>query len=330
MVSQRDIAEALGVSIATVSTVLSNKATAGGISRTTEERVKKMADRLGYRPNLTARALRTRKHYTIGLLLHNPNELLYAELLTVLQARLTKRRYAGVAAFWNSLDDVDAAFQSVISRGVDGIITCHEDLSGVPAEIPVVTFENCNPQHDSICRDGKGAVRNALIYLLELGHRRLGMINMNREEQEANVNQVLAGYVNVEPLLWVSDSKEINYLAKTCEGIGELLSLPPAQRPTALLCRNDTVAMQALSVAGCFGLRVPQELSVIGFDGVSIGSLTNPPLTTLGTPTDEIARQLTELLWRRLKQPLAPVKHLLLDKALIVRESCGPPPAARP
>lgn len=286
---------------------------------------------MGYRPNLTARGLRTNKHYTIGLLFFNPSELLYGELLTELHVRLTRRRYAGVSAFWNTDEEAVAAFQSVISRGIDGIITCHHDLSLVPDGIPVVTFESRNQERDCIYRDGQGAVRKALLHLLDLGHRRFGMVNMNRAEQEVNVMGVLGSFQLAAAPVWVSDDSDVKrgYLAETRRGIEKLLSQPPKQRPTALVCRNDTVAIQAMSTAGQLGLRVPNDLSVIGFDGIALGAISNPPLTTLGTPTSEIAQQLADLMWRRIKQPDAPAKHIELEKSLIARESCAQPPVPK-
>jgi LacI family transcriptional regulator len=324
MISQRDIAKEAGVSVATVSTVLSNKFAALGISQATADRVRREARRLGYRPNLTASGLRTRKHYAIGLMFFNPSELLYGELMTALQARLTKRHYAGVSAFWHGPEDVALAFESVVARGVDGIITCHDDLSLIPEGIPVVAFEQDSPQRDCVCRDGGAAVLRALRYLLALGHRRLGMINMNREEQESGVLAETRKHRVEVTLMWVADVKR-DYLAEARKAVEKLLDQPAPLRPTALICRNDTVAIQAMSVAGRLGLRIPADISILGFDNVSIGAMTNPPLTTLGVPPAELARHLVALMMRRLNTPEAPVQRIQLQKRLHIRESCAPP-----
>jgi LacI family transcriptional regulator len=327
MVSQRDIADAVGVSVATVSTVLANKFAALGISEATADRVRREAQRLGYRRNLTASGLRTRKHYAIGLMFFNPSELLYGELLTELQASLTKQHYAGVCAFWHGYDDVASAFESVVSRGVDGILTCHSDLTFVPDGVPVVTFEARNPRHDCVYRDGGDAVRRALRHLLGLGHRRLGLVNMNRSEHETLVMDELQRFRVEAAPVWVADVKQ-DYLYESRQAVARLLDQPCGRRPTALICRNDTVAMQAMSVAGRMGLRIPADLSVVGFDNVSIGAMTNPPLTTLGVTPAVLAGKLVDLMMRRLEKPGAPVQQVKLRKQLVIRDSSAPPPDA--
>ena len=327
MVSQRDIAEALGVSVATVSTVLANKSAALGISQATASRVRRTARRLGYSPNLTASGLRTRRHYAIGLMFFNPSELLYGELMTELQARLTACHYAGVCAFWHDEQDVGAAFESVVSRGVDGLITCHADSSVIPAGLPAVTFEWQAPAWDSVVRDGPDAVLRGLRHLLSLGHRRIGMLNMNRDEHEREVVAEMRRQGVDEAPVWVANVRR-NYLDESRRAVGRLLSAPPSTRPTALMCRNDTVALMAMSVAGRLGLQIPGDLSVLGFDNVAIGAMANPPLTTLGIRPAELARQLVELMMRRLETPDATVKRIRLQKRLVIRDSCAPPPGA--
>jgi len=327
MVSQRDIAEALGVSVATVSTVLANKSAALGISEATAGRVRRAARRLGYRPNLTASGLRTRRHYAIGLMFFNPSELLYGELMTELQARLTACHYAGVCAFWHDEQDVGAAFESVVSRGVDGLITCHADSSVIPAGLPAVTFEWQAPAWDSVVRDGPDAVLRGLRHLLSLGHRRIGMLNMNRDAHEREVVAEMRRQGVDEAPVWVANVRR-NYLDESRRAVGRLLSAPPSTRPTALMCRNDTVALMAMSVAGRLGLQIPGDLSVLGFDNVAIGAMANPPLTTLGIRPAELARQLVELMMRRLETPDATVKRIRLQKRLVIRDSCAPPPGA--
>ena len=328
MVSQRDIAEAVGVSVATVSTVLANKSAALGICEATAGRVRRAARQLGYRPNLTASGLRTRRHYAIGLMFFNPSELLYGELMTELQARLTACHYAGVCAFWHDEQDVGAAFESVVTRGVDGLITCHADPSVVPAGLPAVTFEWQAPAWDSVVRDGPDALLRGLRYLLSLGHRRIGMLNVNRGDHEREVVAEMRRQGVDEGPVWMANVR-LNYLDESRRAVRRLLSAPPAGRPTALICRNDTVAMMAMSVAGRLGLRIPGDLSVLGFDNVAIGAMANPPLTTLGIRPGELARKLVDLMMRRLAAPDAPVRRIRLRKRLVIRDSCAPPPGAQ-
>jgi DNA-binding LacI/PurR family transcriptional regulator len=323
MASLKDIALKAGVSVATVSTVLSGKADSVGIKQQTRKDVRRVAEQLGYRPNLAARGLRTKRSYALGILLFNPRELLYSDLVAEIQALLPAQGYAGICSFWQTMADAPDAFRVVLDRGVDGLITCHDDLSLIPKGMPAVLFENRHPDHDSVCRDGATAMRLAVNYLLDLGHTHLGCLSVDRAKHEGTIESVLRERgVKQEPF-WTREIPRSLVDYGRC--MDDILAQPAAQRPTALICRNDTIAMYGMSVAGQNGIRVPQEMSFIGFDDVSLGRISNPPLTTLGVPAEELARHLVDLMIRRLKDPDAPRQDLMLEPRLVVRHSCAPP-----
>ncbi|NLL84689.1 MAG: LacI family transcriptional regulator, partial [Lentisphaerae bacterium] len=216
------------------------------------------------------------------------------------------------------------AFRAVLDRGVDGLISCHDDLTLLPDDIPVVLFQQRHPRCDSIVRDGETAMRRAVEYLLGLGHRKLGTVCLDRQRFEALINGVLGDHGVATPALWANSARKAHIdAARAC--MGQILALPPAERPTALICRNDTTAMAVISTAGEHGLVVPRDFSVIGSDDVSLGAVTNPPLTTFGVPPAELARRLVDLLFRRLQEPAAPIKEYLLQQKLIERASCAQP-----
>lgn len=323
MTTLKDIAGEAGFSVPTVSAVLGGRAEKLGIKAETRTRILKAAQRMNYRPNLAARGLRTRRTYTIGLMLHSPRELIYAEMLSEIQARLLAHGYAGICAFWNTLEEAQAAFRAVVDRGVDGLISCHDDLSLLPPDLPTVLFQQRHPSCDSIVRDGEDSMRRAVNYLVDLGHRRLGAIYLDRHRFESLVRGTLSErQVDIAPFWTVGRHKDHTESVRDC--LAQFIALPSVRRPTAVICRNDTTAMTVISMAGAQGVVVPRDLSVLGSDGVSLGALTNPPLTTLGVPPAELARRLVELMLRRLARPDAPCKELLLKQRLIERSSCGP------
>ena len=325
MASLQDIAAEVGVSVATVSAVLSGKADHFRISEPMRLKVRQAARRLRYRPNLAARGLRTGQTYVIGLLFNNPRELIYAELLSHIQALLHHHGYAGICAFWETMPDAPAAFASVLDRGVDALITSHDDLSLIPAGVPAVLLFQKDGVHDSVCRDGAKAMRFAVDHLLDWGHRRLGVLDLNPATHEPLLTPVLRERgLDLDPFWTWHPETNVTTGSRRC--IAEILSLPPEKRPTALICRNDTVAMVAISEAGRHGLTVPGDLSVIGFDAVSMGDIANPPLTTVGVPPAELASRAVELLIRRLDSPDADFCETLLVPELIQRASCAPPP----
>ena len=325
MASLKDIAMEAGVSVATVSTVLSGKADAVGIQALTRKHVRHVADRLGYRPNLTARGLRTKRSYALGILLYNPRELIYSDLVSEIQALLPAHGYAGICSFWQTMDDAPDAFRVVLDRGVDGLITCHDDLTLIPKGMPAVLFESRHPAYDSVSRDGETAMRKAVHYLLDVGHTHLGCLSLDRAKHQNTIESVLRERGVTTPIFWTR--KELGILVDHRRCMDDVLALPPAQRPTALICGNDTVAMYGMSVAGQNGIRVPQDMSFIGFDDVSMGLISNPPLTTMGVPADALAKHLVDLMFRRLQTPDAPRTELLLEQRLVVRHSCAPPNA---
>lgn len=324
MASMKDIASEAGVSVPTVSFVLSGKADSVGINELTRAKVRRVAEKLDYRPNLAARGLRTKRSYVIGLMMFNPRELLYAEILTEIQALLLPHGYAGICAFWNTMEEARTAFRAVLDRGVDGLITCHDDLSLIPADMPAVLLFQKHARFDSVCRDGESSMRHAVHYLLDQGHHRLGALNINRPYYEPIIKAAMAERGVRMPVYWTTYSNG-DYTSVSREGMTELLSLPSARRPTALICRNDTVAMLAISEAGRHGLSVPKDLSILGFDSVSLGELTNPPLTSFGIPAATLAKHVVDLMLRRLSDPAAPLQKLVLDNQLVERASCTPP-----
>ena len=322
MVSLKDIALEAGVSVATVSTVLSGKADSVGIKALTRKNVRRVAEKLGYRPNLAARGLRTRRSYALGILMFNPRELIYSDLVAEIQALLPEQGYAGICSFWQTMDDAKDAFRVVLDRGVDGLITCHDDLSLIPKGMPAVLFQNRHPDYDSVSRDGEKAMRQAVKYLLGLGHKHLGCLSLDRAKHEKTIHSVLRDHGVEKVPFWTR--KELGLPVDPRRCMDDILALPASKRPTALICGNDTIAMYGMSVAGQNGIRVPQDMSFIGFDDVSMGLISNPPLTTLGVPADELAKHLVELMVRRLKEPEASRRELLLDQRLVVRHSCAP------
>lgn len=325
-ISLSDIAKEAGVSTATVSLVLSDKAAAAGIAKSTHEKVRQVARRLNYRPNLMARGLRTRQTFTLGLLFHNPRELIYAELISNIHALLRPYGYACICAFWDdNLDAAGEAFRTVVDRGVDLLITSHDDVSLIPPNIPAVLLFQDDGINDCISRDSRAGMQKAVNCLLELGHRRIGGVNLNPKSLGRLASEMLAASGCDVTSFWAHDP-DGDYLAGSRRCLATLLDLPPETRPTALICRNDTVAMVAMSEAGRRGLNVPRDISVIGFDGVTMGALSNPPLTSVGVPPAELARETVALMMRRLKNPAAPRQVIKLVPDLTLRESCAPAP----
>jgi LacI family transcriptional regulator len=329
MGSLQDIAKEVGVSVATASLVLSNKADTVGIKEATRQRVWEAARKLRYRPNWLARGLSTGRTYTIGTLFYDTRELLYAELLSKIQTLLHPHGYAGLCAFWDNMSMAREVFGAVIDRGVDGLITSHHDVTIIPEHIPLVLMFVTDERHDSVWRDNTAAYRLAAEHLLELGHRRLGVVCAPASTTKSDLTALLRSrggdiqyYCHDEPLR--------DLVADSIRCMDKIFNQPPEKRPTGLICRNDTVAMIAMSEAGRRGFNVPRDFSVIGSDAVSLGAIANPPLTSVGVEPLELARCAVDLMMRRLNEPDAPRRVVRMDMRLFERGSCAAPPTSRP
>ena len=325
MVRQIDIAREAGTSVPTVCRVLAGRGEECGITTETSLRVREAATRLGYKPNLVARALRTKRHQTVGVLFHSTAEPLYAELVPAIQARLYARGYAAICGFWTDPEaEAAATIRAVVDHGVDGVITCHEPAR-LPADIPemppAVFFASDDPARDTVTVNGAESLVNAVSFLVAKGHRRLALVDIPRSYADA----ILAPHLAIPVSLHGFD---IDYAALDAPGAGgleavavHLAAMAPARRPTGVVCRNDLVAVRLLALLAQAGLRVPSDLSVLGFDDTRLARWSSPPLTSSGAPVGKLADALVDTLFARLAHPHNPPMHVVVPRVLNTRGS---------
>lgn len=330
MVRQIDIAREADTSVPTVSRVLAGRGGEFGITPETSRRVQEAARLLGYKVNVAARALRTKRHLTVGVLFHSTSEPLYAELVPAIQARLYARGYAAICGFWTDPDaEAAATIRAVVDHGVDGVITCHEpgqlpaDISEMP---PTVFFAIDDPARDTVGVNGDESLVEAVSFLVAKGHRRLALVGIPRSYADA----ILAPYPDLPVSLHGFD---IDYAALDAPGsggleavVGHLAAMAPAKRPSGVVCRNDLVAVRLLALLAQAGLRVPDDISVIGFDDTRLARWSSPSLTSSGAPVGKLADALVDTLFARLANPGAPPLHVVVPRVLNARGSTAAPP----
>lgn len=316
----QDIANACGLSKTIVSYVLSNAPNCR-ISDANRKLIHKTVKKLGYRPNFAARSLSLKKYQTIGLLFHSIRNYVYTELLANIQKRLSASNYATIFDFWEAPEEPPKAFDAVLSRGVDGIITCHEDHSLIPPGMPAVLLHSSNPKYDSIVLERTESLREATNYLLDLGHRDIGTLCLTMESHGPIIRKCLQ-----ERGLKFDNSfvyGDHGYSEDGYKAMKKLLA--SSKRPTALICRNDTVAIGGIAAAGEAGMRLPEEMSFIGSDNIQLGRFSNPSLTSRGVDLDELAEKLVELMLRRLNTPDSEILAITMPQKLFIRNSTVPP-----
>jgi LacI family transcriptional regulator len=323
------VAELAGVSATTVSHTLNGRRP---VSAATRQRVLDAIAQLGYRPNVLARGLRAGRSLTIGLVIPDITNPFYPLLARGLQDVLGPAGYDEIISNTNGDRELErAALDKMISRQVDGVAfavfhTHAEDLLPViEAEIPVVRLGGRQFQHgvDLVHSDDEGGAAEATRYLLARGYQRIGFVCGQAAQGPAA--ERVAGYQAALRVAGLPTDPELVVhtrfsRAGGAEGVTRLLELP--QPPDAVLCANDMMAIGALDVARARGLRVPQELAVMGFDDIEAASLVSPQLTTMANPAREIGQACGRLLLDRVAGAVpGPYSEVVVSSRLVRRQS---------
>lgn len=328
-VTIREVAEAAGVSVATVSKVLNDRY---GVSGATTEKVRAVIEELGYESSLVARSLRNAKTNVIGILVADFEPF----SLEVLKGAADAIRGTGY-----ELVVYSAAGQAVEHVGwerrhltrvsgtlVDGAVLVTPTCTDVAASVPIVAIDpHTGRSHiPTIDSDNLRGGHRAVEHLLGLGHRRIAMITGRPDLESARARE--RGYREALEAAGIPVDESLveqgDFLPATAAGATRrLLALP--EPPTAVFAANDAMGLAAIEVATQQGLHVPEDLSVVGFDDVPQAAMTNPPLTTVAQPLAELGSRAVEMLLTMLRGEPASA-HVRLPTTLRVRRSTGPVP----
>lgn len=339
----QNISKILRVSTATISRAL-NPRTEHLVAEPLRKRIQTYANEINYQPNQMARNLAQGRTHTIGVILYSAfGSLFFSDYLSKIQWGITAALdHSGygckivILPRGRSLREVD---QDVISNGVDGLLLstiCDftvDRLNDVARTVerrwdrPIVAL-NLGPSLGSrmstVSFSNKEAAKKATAYLIEKGHRHIGLIYT--DDQSADVEERVQGFQEA------LKEKKIPFHTKwACQGdfmpasgytaTMELLKRPESAPLTALFCTNDEMAFGAVRALKVLGKRVPDEIAVMGFDGLTMGEHISPLLTTVTQPFFEIAKAgttlLLDLIQGRSKGPV----HISIPSQLIRRES---------
>lgn len=326
-----DVAKQAGVSTATVSRVLNNS---GDVSEMLQRKVQEAVQQLGYVPNASARALMVGSQI-IGAVFPTIDHAIFAKGIDALQRRLAIEGLQLLIATSDYDPHVEELkVQSLVLHGAQGIVLCGCEQTGSLLEFlrlrgtPCVHVMVSGDSKDVHCVgfDNKKAIMSAVRYLIDIGHTKIAMlagITMDNDRAAARVAgfrlaMKLAG-LDLPPTRIVERRYEI---AEARDGLRELLMADSAI--TAVVCGNDVLAQGVLAEALFMGLKVPDQLSIIGFDDLEITEHLTPPLTTVHVPTrlmwQMAAERLLALMRGERPAPIPP-----LETTLTVRESTSPP-----
>lgn len=336
-VTLKDVARAAGVSHSTVSRALHGNPM---IPPETTARIRKIANELGYVPNTVASGLRKTHSKVLGVLVRRIDDAFLAEVLQGIEDVLHAEGYGlFLATSHRDPERERAIFRNMSERRVDGVIVCSTEVNETHLRqlsrfgVPTVLINNqaAMEMAHSVSHDDVAGGLALTRHLLELGHRRVAYLGHSRTGRITQ--ERLEGYK--QAIAQAGLPYRTEYVAAgpngTAEGgaIGMTKLLAVDERPTAVVCFNDIMAIGAMHALLQAGLSVPGDCSVTGFDNIPLSRYVNPPLTTFHQPRYELGTEAAEMMLRLLNR-----KDKMLDAAeiislrgrLVVRGSTAPPP----
>ncbi|GBF04127.1 LacI family transcriptional regulator [Deinococcus aerius] len=336
MTGLEDVAKLAGVSPATASRALSRPEL---VAEATRERVREAARTLGYQPNVLARSLRQRGSRALGLVI---TDILNAFHATLAKAVQDVADAQGYTLLMFNTDEEPAkerrAFETLRGHLPQGLIVVptpatHRNLDLLPG-LPVVELDRASGRAGAytVMVDNEVGAYRAVTHLAALGHRRIGMIvgrldiSTAVERHEGYRRALLEAGLPYRPeLVLPGDHREAGGRAAA----HTLLTLPPAERPTALFVGNNEMTVGAVLATRDLGLRLPGDLSLVGFDDSRWAQTILPALTVVAQPAYELGALACQTLLARLAGEPVPTS-VRLQTTLIERDSVAPPPAGRP
>lgn len=333
--TMRDVADLAGVGQVTVSYVINGRSREARISPETETRVLEAAKELNYRPNAAARMLVTRRTNIIAVVLQRGSYFRSWSGFTaeVMRGLSTAAVEQNVDLMLHTREVEPTEEPAVLMDGrVDGALVLRDAGDPLSFELkqagfPVVRFFSRDEGQDLpfVDADNVGGGRLATQHLIDLGHKRIGMIKGT--DGSSSSNQRYQGYIKALVGAGIPVSSdyvlEIPSPESDCESLKRLLR--GVDRPTAIFAWSDEVAFKVIEVAKDIGLAVPEQLSVIGFDSLPLCDKANPPLTSVRQPIPDIAAEAARLLIRLVNGEAPPDTQVLYPLAIDLRASTSPP-----
>jgi DNA-binding LacI/PurR family transcriptional regulator len=331
-VTLRDVAEHVGLAPGTVSAVLNNAPSSRAIPQHTQKRIQAAALELNYRPNFLARSLRKKRTYTVGLIIEEIGDVYGAMVISGVEAYLRQHNYF----FLTVIHRHDASLlrnhaQLLLERGVEGFITVDTSLEE-PLPLPTVSVAGHRTLKGvtNIVLDQEQGAQVALLHLLNLGHHKIAFMkgqphssdSEDRWKAVCKVSRDLG--LEMDPDLIVNlefddPSPQVGYpYAKR---------LLAGKKPfTALFAYNDISAIGAIRAIQEEGLRVPHDVSVVGFDDIPWAAFHTPSLTTVRQPLDRMGQMAASTLIRMIENAGENSPEVAIEPTLVIRESTGQAP----
>ncbi len=335
--SMSDVARLAGVSQTTVSFIL-NDTPGSNIPQETRERVLAAVRELDYRPNVSARNLRTQSTNLIGYGFDDPggvashpvlDQFLYSAILSLEEAGYH------LLTFVAETRTDTAVYEELYRRGqVSGYLVANTNDNDpriaylIANHIPFASFGRANDEWQFAWADvdGRRGMAQVVEHLVALGHRRIGLVTWPEGSKAGSHRE--QGYADglrvagIEPdPAWLYRGE--NSIQSGAAALSHLMTLPAEQRPTAVACVSDLIAVGVMNAAAAAGLVVGRDLAVTGYDDSALAQFLHPPLTSVRQPIAAIGRHLVEQLLAQIRHEASTAQGSLLEPELVVRQSSG-------
>jgi LacI family transcriptional regulator len=334
-----EVAKRAGVGIGTVSRVLNDSSQ---ISPATRARVLKVIKALKYQPHALAQGLARKKAHTLAILIPFFTGYFYVELLKGIQQAASQHKYDLILYCIDDLSKKDTYLKRALQqRRVDGVLLISSSLSGPDAKefkrraLPLVLVDAFHPDFDSITVNDQEGAYHAVQHLIALGHKRIAMITGHEESVPAQhrhrgcQSALAAGGLKLPEFFLISSNGLQSEAARVNDGFNKeagywamrkLLALNN-KRPTGVFIASDIQALGAMKAVRESGLRIPEDLAIVGFDDIELAEYAG--LTTVRQPMFQMGTQAVERLMALIADPQSSRQHLRIETELIVRESSG-------
>ena len=334
----KDVARLAGVSISTVSRVANN---ASNVSPPIRKKVLRAIKALNYTPNIVARSLEARSLKNIAVVMGRTMDQAFSnpDFFVILQgitSTLVKQEYSTLLLTdLKQSMELEHCIKLIRSGAVQGVIVvgsfvhdpllsrlleedCPFVLIGYPPDNPDIYTTPFN----TVSTNDKQSAYQAVRFLLERAHRRIGLVHAplsyaaNRKRYDGYIEAITEAGLRIDHTLIASTSYEVSETVSTVTAL-----LTVAHPPTAVFCTDDYKATGVLRAALGLGMRVPEDLSVMGHNNYQISALTTPPLTTVTVPMFELGRSAGEILMRKITDPSTPIENLFFPNRLLIRDT---------
>jgi DNA-binding LacI/PurR family transcriptional regulator len=327
----RDVAAAAGVSVATVSRVANGATNEYPIRPQTRERVLAAIAALGYRPNDNARGLLSKKSGLIGLVVPDISNPYYPEVSRGIEDIANAHGYKLMFCSTDRLADRASAYiEALLFKRVDGLVIVgggdEIQLSAATVatyDTKVVFIGRPSASFSTVRIDNIGAAKDATEHLLSLGHTRVGFISATASSN--TVPERRRGYREALEARGIAFDTDLVADGDFTEAGGyaaarRLLEVP--NRPSGIFAANDRMALGAMAAVSDLGLRVPEDVAIVGFDDVPMSGYLRPSLTTVSVAAQELGTRAMEVLLKDINGQAA-LRRVRVKTRLVVRDSCG-------